>query len=82
MIALLEKQFEEVKELYAGSHLLPIFAKFEIEKIMKDVDESLKILKTVEDDVRMKRRFLELKKQLVEFDDFLTGFLAQDCNSL
>ena len=42
----------------------------------------LKILKTVEDDDRMKRRFLALKKQLVEFDEFLTGFLAQDCNSL
>ena len=81
MISWLEKDFEHVKDQFANGSLLPIFAKFEIEKIMKDVNKSLKVLNTVSDKDSVKRRFIALDKQLQDFDKLLDAHLGSDQQS-
>lgn len=78
MIALFEKKFEEIKDRFNTGELIAVFAKFEVEKLMEEVDYSLDILKEVSEKDSMKRRFLALKKQLAEFEEFVVGFLSQN----
>ena len=78
MIAKLEEQFEKTKGRFANGSLISIFAKFEIEKIIEDVDYSLSLLKNLNNDDPMKQRYIALKNQLKEFNEFLAGYLVQD----
>ena len=78
MIAKLEEQFEKTKGRFANGSLIAIFAKFEVEKILDDVNYSLSMFKNLDNNDPMKQRFIALKNQLTEFDEFLAGYLVQD----
>ena len=78
MIEQLEQQFEQIKDKFSNGDLIAIFAKFDIEKMLDKIENALDLLKDLEKEDPMKQRYIALKKQVVEFDEFLAGFLVQD----
>lgn len=77
MITQLEKKFEDLKEKFSKEQISLVFAKFESEKILEQTTLALRLLKNINDEDQMKKRFSALHKQAIEFDDLLTDLFEE-----
>ena len=82
MINKLENKFENLKERFSKEQIVLIFAKFECEDILEEIDVALSLLAKLSNDDEMKRRFIALNKQVKEFDEFLTDLISSKTTSL
>ena len=75
MITKLENKFEEIKERFSKEEILLIFAKFETEDLLEEIDVDLCLLKDITQEDEIKCRLIVLKKQVREFYELIEDMI-------
>lgn len=77
MITDLEKRFEDLKEKFSKEEIVLVFAKFEADEILEQTELALSLLSTVDEEDRIRKRFVALNKQVKEFVEFLDDLVKE-----
>jgi len=77
MITKLENRFEDLKEKFSKEEIVLIFAKFESEKLLEEVELSLKLLQNIHNKDIVKKKVIALYKQIKEFYEFLDDLIKE-----
>lgn len=77
MITKLENRFEDLKEKFSNDQIVLIFAKFESEKILQEVELSFRLLENIDNKHAVKKQVSALLKQVKEFDEFLADLIEE-----
>ena len=81
MITKLENRFEDLKEKFSKEEIVLIFAKFESEKILQEVELSFRLLENIDNKHTVKKQVTALLKQVKEFDEFLADLIEEKHSS-